>query len=86
MPEISRFFGIVVRMFYDDHAPPHFHATYAGQEVIIGIRSLNVLRGRLPARALGLVMEWASLHEDELMDDWNRARRQSPLRPIPPLR
>ena len=85
MPEISRFFGIVIRMFYDDHEPPHFHAVYGGKQVIVGIPDLTVLRGNLPPRALGLVMEWAAQHRDELMDDWNRAREQAPLRPIAPL-
>ena len=85
MPEISRFFGIVIRMFYDDHDPPHFHAIYAGQQAIIGIRDLVVLRGQLPPRALGLVMEWATQHRDDLMDDWRLAREQAPLRAISPL-
>jgi hypothetical protein len=66
MPEISRFYGIVIQMYFGDHPPPHFHARYAGQEVKIDIDALAVIEGRLPARALGLVIEWTALHQDEL--------------------
>ena len=65
MPEISRFLGIVIRMYFLDHDPPHFHAAYAGAEAQIRIRPLGVLGGTLPPRALALVVEWASLHEIE---------------------
>lgn len=85
MPEISRFFGIVIRMFYDDHAPPHFHATYGSSRAIISVPELLVLKGGLPPRALGLVMEWAAQHRDELIQDWALARAQAPLKAIPPL-
>jgi hypothetical protein len=85
MPEISRFFGIVIAMFYSDHEPPHFHARYGQDQAIIGLDSLRVLEGRLPPRALGLVMEWAAVHQAELRADWELARRQAPLRKIAPL-
>ena len=85
MPEISRFFGIVVKMFFDDHNPPHFHAEYAGSIALIGIRTLSVFSGRLPPRAMGLVVEWATLHQQELLADWERAQAQQDLRPIAPL-
>jgi len=85
MPEISRFFGIVIAMFYSDHEPPHFHARYGQDQAIIGLDSLRVLEGRLPPRALGLVMEWAAVHQVELCADWELARRQVPLRKIAPL-
>ena len=85
MPEISRFFGIVIRMFYDDHSPPHFHATYGSSAAVIGLPDLLVLKGKLPPRALGLVMEWAVLHREELLADWTQARSQSPLKAIAPL-
>lgn len=85
MPEISRFFGIIIAMFYNDHAPPHFHARYGEQRAIIAIDSLTVLGGRLSPRVLGLVMEWASLHQEELREDWRLADRQAPLRSIEPL-
>lgn len=67
MPEISRFFGIVIKMFFDDHNPPHFHAEYGGDLALIDIRSLAVFSGRLPPRVTGLVIEWATLHQRELL-------------------
>ena len=85
MPEISRFFGIVIKMFFDDHNPPHFHAEYAGSIALVGIRTLAVFSGRLPPRAMGLVIEWATLHQQELLADWERAQAQQDLRPIAPL-
>lgn len=85
MPEISRFFGIIVAMFYDDHAPPHFHARYGEHRAILAIESLAVLAGELPPRALGLVTEWAAAHRAELEEDWRRARAREALEPIPPL-
>jgi hypothetical protein len=86
MPELSRFFGIVIKMFWDDHNPPHFHAFYSGDEALIDIARLSLFAGRLPPRALGLVIEWATLHQGELMEDWNRARQQQALVKIAPLR
>ena len=85
MPEICRFFGIVVAMWYGDHAPPHFHVFYAGSIAAFAIEPVRLLKGRLPPRALGLVMEWASLHTDELLADWARAERGEPLQRIAPL-
>jgi hypothetical protein len=85
MPEISRFFGIIIAMFYNDHQPPHFHVRYGGQKAIIAIEALVMLRGKLSPRVFGLVMEWASLHQDELMEDWQLAREQKPLKKIEPL-
>lgn len=85
MPEISRFFGIVIKMFFDDHNPPHFHAEYGGQYALIDIRSLAVFAGRLPPRVLGLVIEWANLHQRELWDNWEKARIQQELNKIEPL-
>lgn len=85
MPEISRFFGIVIRMHFDDHSPPHFHALYAGREVMVGIAPPRVLEGSIHPRAIGLVIEWTELHRDELMADWALAKTFQPLDPIPPL-
>jgi hypothetical protein len=85
MPELSRFFGIIVMMFYDDHAPPHFHVRYGSQKAIVAIESFALLDGRLSPRALGMVMEWAALHRLELREDWSLAERHAPLKPIPPL-
>ncbi len=86
MPEISRFFGIVIQMYVDDHHPSHFHARHAGMEVVVAIDSLAILRGRLSPRAHALVVEWASLHADELRADWDLARSNLPLKRIAPLR
>lgn len=85
MPAISRFFGIVIKMYFGDHEPAHFHATYQGFQAVIGVRDLAVLRGELPPRALGLVMEWAADHREELIADWELARAGKPLQPIAPL-
>ena len=86
MPEISRFYGIVIKMFFDDHNPPHFHALYGEHEVLIDINTFAVFAGHLPPRALGLVIEWATLHQDELLNDWERAQGQEPLSKIEPLK
>ena len=85
MPEVSRFLGIVIRFYYNEHLPPHFHAEYAGSLALIDIRTLAVFSGRLPPRAMGLVIEWATLHQQELLADWERAHAQQNLRPIAPL-
>lgn len=85
MPEVARFYGIVVSMYYDDHAPPHFHARYGGEQAAIEIQSLGVLEGKLPPRVLGLIVEWAVQHQAELLDNWAAARRDEPLRRIQPL-
>jgi len=85
MPEISRFLGIVIKMFFDDHNPPHFHAEYGDSKAIIDIRTLSVFDGFLPPRVTGLVIEWAALHRDELLDDWHRARHEQSLLKIAPL-
>lgn len=85
MPVVSRFFGLVVAMYYQDHDPPHFHVRYGERQALVAIRDLRVLAGSLPPRALGLVVEWASLHREALLENWERARRGEPLRPIPPL-
>ena len=85
MPEISRFYGIVVKMYYNDHPPPHLHAEYGGKEMVVNIEALAVIAGRLPPRATGLVMEWAALHQTELQAVWNQARNMEPLDRVEPL-
>ncbi len=85
MPEICRFFGIIIAMFFEDHQPPHFHARYGEHKVAIKIRDLSILEGFLPPRALGLVMEWASSHQDELAQNWDLAQAYQPLMKIRPL-
>lgn len=85
MPEISRFFGIIIRIFFNDHEPPHFHAVYGEYEALIEIETLAVYRGELPRRALALVLEWAALHRVELRRDWDLARTGRSPEPIAPL-
>lgn len=85
MPEISRFFGIRIFMYFEEHGPAHFHARYAEWSAVIEIESLAVSKGDLPGRALGLVIEWARLHQGELRMDWERARQAQALVPIEPL-
>src|SRR5439155_13013757 len=85
MPEISRFFGIVIRMFFNDHDPPHFHAAYGEHEALVEIESLAVYSGELPRRALQLVLEWGTLHQEELRYNWERARGGLPLKLVAPL-
>lgn len=84
MPEISRFLGIVIAMYYNDHFPPHFHAQYGDYHNTVQI-SDGVVEGRFPRRALRLVLEWYNRHRDELLEDWNLARARRPLRSIEPL-
>jgi Domain of unknown function (DUF4160) len=85
MPEISRFYGIVIKMYYNDHAPPHFHAEYGNDEMLVEIGTLNVFAGRLPRRATGLVLDWAAMHQPELQHAWDQSRNVEPLDAIDPL-
>lgn len=85
MPVISIFYGIVIQMFWSDHAPPHFHALYAEHEVLIDIQTLEIMKGSMPRRALAMILEWAQEHRAELMENWELcARKQSPHK-ISPL-
>ncbi len=84
MPELSRFLGIVVRMHYRDHAPPHFHAEYGEFEITVEIET-GVIEGKFPRRALAAVMDWYLLHRNELSENWTLARAEKPLYSIPPL-
>lgn len=85
MPTISQFFGIVIRMYFDDHAPPHFHAYYGDSAAKIEIDTLRVSEGKLPRRAMSLVLEWAADHRDELAENWRRCDTHDPLIRIDPL-
>ena len=85
MPEISRFFGIVIRMYNKDHNPAHFHARYADDGVLIEIEDLSIFRGSLPNRQLTLVIEWARQHRVELAENWRLAQAGEPLNRIDPL-
>jgi hypothetical protein len=84
VPEISRFLGVVIVMYYNDHVPPHFHAKYGGFEITVRILD-GVVEGRFPRRALSLVAEWYTFHHEELLENWNRARDRQPLKRIDPL-
>jgi hypothetical protein len=85
VPEISRFFGIIIRMFFDDHTPPHFHAEYGGNKALFDFRG-NILRGQLNSKtATKLVREWIDMHAVELEEDWRLAKSHQPLREIAPL-
>lgn len=86
MPTISMFRGIKVFMNWREHQPPHFHATYGGDEVIVSIRDLEVLEGSLPSKQLKMLLGWAAIRQDELMDNWDLAERKQELFPIDPLR
>ena len=85
MPEISRFYGIVIKMYFDDHNPPHFHAEYGGNEALFSINSLSVIAGKLPPRAMSMTAEWANRHQQELKDIWEQAKLLQPLGRIVPL-
>ena len=86
MPEVSRFYGIVITMYFDEHNPPHFHADYGEDRAIISISPVDLLMGSLPRRALNLVLDWAELHQDELIANWERLRQNGQFEKIPPLR
>ena len=85
MPEISRFYGIVIAMFYDDHNPPHFHIQYGEYNAVIRINDFALLEGNLPPKAIGLVNEWAAIHKEELVENWELARNDKPVKKIAPL-
>lgn len=86
MPKISQFFGILIFMYFRDHAPPHFHAQYGDYEGLIDIRSKMLIQGNLPPRVLGLVIEWASLYSKELEKSWEAASKGAHPQKIPPLK
>ncbi len=85
MPEICRFYGIIIRMYYDEHNPPHFHAQYGQNHAVVKINDFALTEGFLPPKALALVIEWASIHKNELLENWNLARKQNELKKIEPL-
>ncbi len=85
MPEISRFYGMVIGMFYDEHRPPHFHVRYGEHEAVVRLRDLRVTEGTLPPRALGMVKEWAAQHRTELLANWEALENRQPWRKIEPL-
>ncbi len=86
MPTLSVFYGVVIQMFWHDHAPPHFHAVYAEYEALVDIRNLTVIEGNLPNRALSMVIEWANQHQQELLEDWELCSTMQTPRKIEPLK
>ncbi len=86
MPEIARFYGIIITMYYDDHNPPHFHARYGDESIVVSIGALSILEGQMSPRALGLIIEWAAQHKEELMEDWDLAKKNQTPKKITPLK
>ena len=85
MPTISIFFGIMIEMFWNEHAPPHFHAKYGEHQATINIKKLEMMEGFLPRRAKNLVLEWAKLHQSELLSNWDLCRNNQHPNKIEPL-
>jgi len=85
MPVLSRFYGIIIRMFFDEHLPSHFHAEYGEYELVVGISPINILKGKAPKRVQSMVLEWAALHQVELLEDWQLCQTQRQPRSIEPL-
>jgi len=86
MPTISMFYGILIQMYWDEHAPPHFHATYGEFKATVDIRLLAISDGNLPRRASELVLDWAELHQRELLEDWDLCQEKKHPKPIDPLK
>jgi hypothetical protein len=85
MPALSQFLGIVITMYFNEHNPPHFHVRYDEYRALISINNFSILEGDLPPRILGLVMEWAGLHKEELMENWNLLKSSGKYNKIDPL-
>jgi Domain of unknown function (DUF4160) len=85
VPVISNFYGIEIQMFADDHSPPHFHASYGDDELLVGISPIRILRGAAPPRVRSMVLEWAAMHHQELLDNWKRCETPAQPLPIAPL-
>lgn len=84
MPEISRFYGIIIKMYFNEHNPPHFHIEYQDYEAVMNIETGEVI-GKISRRALNLVYDWLDLHRDELLENWKRIEERKPLNQIKPL-
>lgn len=85
MPEISCFFGLIIAMYFNDHALPYFHVRYGGQQAVIGIENLALIERKLSPRVFGMVIEWATIHQDELRENWRRVEQKESLQAIEPL-
>jgi len=86
MPEVSRFNGITIHFYYDDHNPPHFHAIYGKQEALFSIKTLEIIKGELPRKITLLVVQWAFLHREELLENWERVKKDQQPHKIKPLK
>jgi len=84
MPVVSRFLGIIIAMYWDDHAPPHFHAKYAEYEITVNIRT-GVVEGKFPKRALRYVLEWYEIYKEQLIENWELCQNDEAPKPIEPL-
>lgn len=85
MPLVSKFFGITIAMYFNDHSPPHFHVRYVENTAKIAIDTLEIIKGKLPSRVLSLVLEWSVLHRSELSNNWKLAQNGKPTKQIKPL-
>lgn len=85
MPEISRFLGITIYMYFNDHNPPHFHVKYENYRAMIDINDFGIVDGNLPPKVLALVIEWASIHKEELINNWNNIIKTGTFNKIDPL-
>ncbi|WP_042282190.1 DUF4160 domain-containing protein [Candidatus Protochlamydia sp. R18] len=85
MPEISRFLGIIITMYYKDHRPPHFHAKYGEYKACFSIHELELFEGSLPNQVITIILEWAFLHRHELLQNWKLLEQEAPLNKIEPL-
>jgi hypothetical protein len=85
MPEISRFYGIIIKIYFSEHNPPHFHAEYGEYKVVVDLEN-DVIKGFMPNRALKLLIEWTDLHKDELIENWQQCRNEKSPKKIEPLK
>lgn len=85
MPSISEFYGIIIYMYWNEHNPPHFHAKYQDKEAVVNINSLEVVESDLPRRGLNLVLDWAELHQKELLENWDLCENKEHPNKIEPL-
>ncbi len=85
MPTISAFYGLIIQMYFREHAPPHFHVKYGDYKAVVDIGRLELTDGQLPRRATHLVLDWAELHQQELLNDWDLCQALQNPKPIAPL-
>ena len=85
MPTICTFYGILIQMFYNDHAPAHFHVKYGEYKAVVDIQTLDIMQGKLPRHAASLVREWGRAHQGELLEDWELCRLKHRPKSIQPL-